>query len=174
MHTLRIPDINTTPSILQVTGESGKAVLKIRKLPQRVLAVVAEMDGEDSYKIREDPDECHVAIVDLEMKKEVEKSIGRLGRAGYSQNFTCTIEGRGNLQAVGRRITAKDRTLTAEIKGDQLQVITDYENHALLVAVYIIGKKLPNLYCDQDVEYENDACVTFCEYLGSDGSAHYT
>jgi len=129
MTTLRIPEIESGASILHVTDETGTAVLEIRKLPKRI-AIVAEVNGVELYKVREDSNDANVSIVDLKVNKVVEKFRSRLLGGQASQNFKL------------KKSSIKENgTIVAEIRGHQLK-ISDYENHALLVAVYIAAKKL--------------------------------
>jgi len=129
MSTLRIPEIENGASILHVTDESGKAVLEIRKLPKRVV-IVAQVAGDVLYKVREDSNDSHVVIVDLKVNKVVEKFRSMFFRGHASQNFKCLEDA---IHENGNRV--------AEIHGQQL-IIHDYDNQALLVAVYIAAKKL--------------------------------
>lgn len=129
MSTLTIPDIETGASFLQVTDVNGKAMLEIRKLPKRVI-IVAEVDGTELYKVKEDSNDAHVAIDDLKLKQVVETFRNGVWDEAISQNFTCFPSS----------IREKNGTHVPVIQGQQLKTTT-YENHALLVA----AKKLEHL-----------------------------
>lgn len=76
MTKLRIPHLDSGPSIDYVRNKSDEKVFEVRKLPGRVI-IVAEVDGEGAelYKITENSDDSTVSIVSMKRKKVVEKKV---------------------------------------------------------------------------------------------------
>lgn len=131
MQALTLPDIHSATSILHVTDESGKSVLEIRKLPSRVL-IVADVDGGELYKVKEDSVDLNVSVVDMKSKKVIERFRNKGSDMQISENFKCTSTAIGDV---------KSKTPVAKIN-DMLLEINNFENHALLVAVYFAAKKM--------------------------------